>query len=115
MARLGAVDGLHALATIALASGGCNGHGSGDQCPSGVPFCDCAYDDGSYTNCDFDGGIPACPATIDPGVPCNPVGASCLSCPEGAGIFYYCTDAGTASDVGVQWESVGTGNVCKGP
>jgi hypothetical protein len=87
--------------------------GSSDGCPLGVPFCHCAYADGSFYDCGTDGGIPACPADVNPGVECAPVGASCLRCPEGAGVAFYC--AGAATDAGAQWVGIGTGHVCKGP
>jgi hypothetical protein len=111
------VRGLSAVVSVALLISGCNGAAdkSDAQCPSGIEFCDCAYADGSYYNCGVDGGIPACPANAEPGTACDPVGASCLSCPEGAGLLSYCTDPGAAADAGPQWIGVGTGHVCKGP
>ena len=112
------VDTLRLVSVAAMIVSGCNGASnnstSSSSCPPGVP-CDCTYVEGAYYNCGTDGAVPACPSVDNAGTACAPMGASCVNCPEGAGVECLCADAGPVGTPGAQWVCIGSGYPCKGP
>lgn len=114
-----------ALLLLALACAACTsssgGAHIGDSGATGADGQPCAQymvcvQSGNVFNCDCGGaqGVPACPASANPGEACAAFAGGCIACSENTTLGCQCSAAGPGNqDGGLLWSCLGGGQVCR--